>query len=177
MRGVARAGRREGPLLHGALRPPPDARRGLTRAGAGVGVCARAGLAEVTPSIHYTMGGVRINAAGEVLGETADDTYKPIHGLFGAGEVTGGVHGGNRLAGNSLLECAVFGRVAGRRAAANVVDGENACGACLPGRGCALRGVRVRMRVEHACGVVRAASCCGVWSESGRACGRRGRAG
>lgn len=43
---------------------------------------------------------------------------KPIPRLFAAGEVTGGVHGGNRLAGNSLLECAVFGRIAGARAAA-----------------------------------------------------------
>ncbi|EKG03786.1 NADH-dependent fumarate reductase, putative [Trypanosoma cruzi] len=42
---------------------------------------------------------------------------RPIFGLFGAGEVTGGVHGGNRLGGNSLLECVVFGRIAGDRAA------------------------------------------------------------
>ena len=38
---------------------------------------------------------------------------KIINGLYGAGEVTGGVHGGNRLGGNSMLECAVFGRRAG----------------------------------------------------------------
>ena len=42
---------------------------------------------------------------------------RPILGLFGAGEVTGGVHGQNRLGGNSLLECVVFGRIAGDRAA------------------------------------------------------------
>jgi succinate dehydrogenase/fumarate reductase flavoprotein subunit len=42
--------------------------------------------------------------------------YKLL-GFFAAGEVTGGVHGGNRLAGNSLLECVVFGRIAGRNAA------------------------------------------------------------
>ena len=42
---------------------------------------------------------------------------KPFKGLLAAGEVTGGVHGSNRLAGNSLLECVVFGRIAGRNAA------------------------------------------------------------
>lgn len=42
---------------------------------------------------------------------------KPFKGLFAAGEVTGGVHGRNRLAGNSLLECVVYGRIAGRNAA------------------------------------------------------------
>ena len=121
------------------------------------------------PAVHYTMGGVQIDAAGNVLtdqhpspfydvpvpagaGGGADkggsdspvwtpsaDTYevstpqghiehthieadstkllRPIPGLLAAGEVTGGVHGGNRLAGNSLLECVVFGRIAGQRAA------------------------------------------------------------
>jgi len=43
---------------------------------------------------------------------------KPFQGLLAAGEVTGGVHGANRLAGNSLLECVVFGRIAGKSAAA-----------------------------------------------------------
>jgi succinate dehydrogenase/fumarate reductase flavoprotein subunit len=64
----------------------------------------------VTPSIHYTMGGVRINENAEVL----DKNGRVINGLFAAGEVTGGVHGGNRLGGNSLLECAVFGKIAGK---------------------------------------------------------------
>lgn len=40
----------------------------------------------------------------------------PIEGLYGAGEVTGGVHGGNRLGANSLMECVVFGRIVGREA-------------------------------------------------------------
>lgn len=64
-------------------------------------------LARVTPSIHYTMGGLNINAAGEVQERIADrtvGTHRRIRRLFAAGEVTGGVHGGNRLAGNSLLE-------------------------------------------------------------------------
>lgn len=42
---------------------------------------------------------------------------KPFKGLLAAGEVTGGIHGRNRLAGNSLLECVVFGRIAGQSAA------------------------------------------------------------
>ena len=60
----------------------------------------------VSPSIHYTMGGVKINRDGEVINTEGN----VIKGLYGAGEVTGGVHGGNRLGGNSLLECAVFGK-------------------------------------------------------------------
>eukprot|EP00741_Cyanophora_paradoxa_P002949 tig00000655_g2862.t1 len=70
-------------------------------------------VAIMTPSLHYTMGGVRMSPKTELLAGG-----KPIPGLYGAGEVTGGVHGENRLAGNSLLECCVFGRIAGREAAA-----------------------------------------------------------
>lgn len=80
----------------------------------------------ITPAIHYCMGGARFNAAGEILStEKPTDAMMPTHvgrryqipGLYGVGEVTGGLHGGNRLAGNSLLECVVFGRIAGKRAA------------------------------------------------------------
>eukprot|EP00164_Ancoracysta_twista_P014613 GFYU01023869.1.p1 GENE.GFYU01023869.1~~GFYU01023869.1.p1 ORF type:complete len:480 (-),score=81.78 GFYU01023869.1:199-1437(-) len=75
----------------------------------------------VTPSIHYTMGGAAINAAAEVLSNHRSSgifgSRRPVARLFGAGEVTGGVHGNNRLGGNSLLECVVFGRIAGDRAA------------------------------------------------------------
>ncbi|ORC84661.1 NADH-dependent fumarate reductase [Trypanosoma theileri] len=78
-------------------------------------------VAFVTPSIHYTMGGCLISAAAEILQEHHSmnilEDQRPIRGLFGAGEVTGGVHGGNRLGGNSLLECVVFGKIAGDRAA------------------------------------------------------------
>ncbi len=66
----------------------------------------------VTPVIHYCMGGVKINPEGEVLGVTNN----VIPGVFACGEVTGGVHGKNRLGGNSLIECVVFGRIAGRSA-------------------------------------------------------------
>lgn len=65
-----------------------------------------------TPSIHYSMGGLKINKNAEVMNKEG----KVIEGIFGAGEVTGGVHGKNRLGGNSLLECVVFGRIAGENA-------------------------------------------------------------
>lgn len=70
-------------------------------------------VALVTPVVHYTMGGLAIDERARVL----DGAGRPIEGLFAAGEAAGGVHGANRLGGNSLLECAVFGRVAGREAA------------------------------------------------------------
>jgi len=66
----------------------------------------------VTPVVHYCMGGVKINPEGEVLGATNN----VVPGVFACGEVTGGVHGKNRLGGNSLIECVVFGRIAGRSA-------------------------------------------------------------
>tara|TARA_R110002003_G_scaffold62_5_gene5602 strand:+ start:1940 stop:3358 length:1419 start_codon:yes stop_codon:yes gene_type:complete len=67
----------------------------------------------ITPVVHFTMGGVLINQKSEVLQEE----HQRIEGLWGAGEVTGGVHGGNRLGGSSLLECVVFGRIAGDQVA------------------------------------------------------------
>jgi flavocytochrome c len=66
-------------------------------------------VAVISPVIHYCMGGIKINNETEVLSKD-----KIIKGLYAAGEVTGGVHGENRLGGNSLLECVVFGRKAAR---------------------------------------------------------------
>ena len=66
-------------------------------------------IGEVTPVVHYTMGGIKIDSAGKGL--KTDGSAIP--NLFAVGEVTGGVHGENRLGGNSLLECAVFGRIVG----------------------------------------------------------------
>jgi len=60
------------------------------------------------PILHYQNGGLRIDADGRTT----------VDGLFAAGEITGGVHGRNRMMGNSLLDCVVFGRRAGRAAAA-----------------------------------------------------------
>ncbi|KAL5341030.1 FAD binding domain-containing protein [Aspergillus crustosus] len=71
-------------------------------------------VGKVTPVLHFTMGGVLFNEHGQVL----DEQGTPIPGLWAAGEVTGGLHGQNRLGGSSLLECAVFGRIAGNEAAA-----------------------------------------------------------
>jgi len=70
-------------------------------------------VAIVTPVIHYCMGGIKMNDGAECL----DKSDKVIPGLYCAGEVMGGVHGKNRLGGNSLLDCVVFGRVSGRSAA------------------------------------------------------------
>jgi flavocytochrome c len=65
----------------------------------------------VTPVLHYCMGGIAIDTEGSVLNEDG----KRIEGLHAAGEVTGGVHGDNRLGGNSLLECTVFGTIVGKK--------------------------------------------------------------
>ncbi|KAG7356709.1 fumarate reductase flavoprotein subunit [Nitzschia inconspicua] len=65
----------------------------------------------VTPVLHYCMGGLTIDASGRVLNEE----HNAIPGLWAAGEVAGGVHGCNRLAGNSLLECLVYGRIIGKQ--------------------------------------------------------------
>ncbi|OMH83381.1 Fumarate reductase 2 [Zancudomyces culisetae] len=67
----------------------------------------------ITPSLHYTMGGLLFNSNTQVLKEDGS----PISGLYAAGEVTGGLHGANRLGGNSLLECVVYGSEAGKQAA------------------------------------------------------------
>jgi len=67
-------------------------------------------VGQVVPVIHYTMGGIAIDAEARVLRD-ADGAALP--GLYAIGEANGGVHGDNRLAGNSLLECAVFGRQVG----------------------------------------------------------------
>ena len=69
---------------------------------------------EITPAVHHTMGGVKIDAEARVIGASG----APIVGLWAAGEVTGGVHGGNRLGGNALADIVTFGRIAGNGAAA-----------------------------------------------------------
>ena len=71
---------------------------------------------KVTAGIHHTMGGLKIDPETHVL--NADGQIIP--GLFAAGEVTGGVHGANRLGGNAVADIIVFGRIAGEQAAAYV---------------------------------------------------------
>merc|ERR1719162_2646821 len=70
-------------------------------------------VAIITPVIHYCMGGLEIDVDSAVIGANG----KAIPGLYAAGEVAGGVHGSNRLGGNSLLDCVVFGRVAAQHCA------------------------------------------------------------
>jgi len=62
--------------------------------------------------VHHTMGGVRIDTKCDVL----DKSGKIIPGLFAAGEVTGGIHGANRLGGNAVVDTVVFGKLAGESA-------------------------------------------------------------
>lgn len=64
-------------------------------------------------SVHHTMGGLRIDKSAHVL----DKNGNIIKGLFAAGEVTGGIHGGNRLGGNAVVDTVVFGKIAGKNAA------------------------------------------------------------
>jgi fumarate reductase flavoprotein subunit len=66
------------------------------------------------PAVHHCMGGLRINAGGQVM-DIWDD---PIPNLYAAGEVAGGVHGSNRLGGNAIPDALVFGKVAGATAVA-----------------------------------------------------------
>ena len=67
---------------------------------------------KVAPGIHHTMGGVKIDTAAQVINTEG----QPIPGLFAAGEVTGGVHGGNRLGGNAVADIVIFGRIAAQSA-------------------------------------------------------------
>ena len=65
------------------------------------------------PSIHHTMGGVKIDTDCHVLNKEG----KIIPGLYAAGEVAGGIHAGNRVGGNAIADIFVFGRIAGANAA------------------------------------------------------------
>lgn len=70
----------------------------------------------LAPSTHHTMGGIHVDVKRHVL----DADEKPIAGLYAAGEVTGGIHGGNRLGGNAITEIFVSGRTA-----ANAISEDN----------------------------------------------------
>ena len=61
------------------------------------------------PAIHHSMGGLRIDKETRVI----DIWGRPIPKLYAAGEVCGGIHGSNRLGGNAIPDCIVFGRIAG----------------------------------------------------------------
>merc|ERR1712137_724888 len=96
-------------------------------------------VALITPVIHYCMGGLSINEESEVL--HMDTGFKAvidaftgkegvIPGLYAAGEIAGGVHGNNRLGGNSLLDCVVFGRVAAKAACKHIYGDDNRYAPC-----------------------------------------------
>ncbi|MEG1720611.1 MAG: FAD-binding protein, partial [Pseudoflavonifractor sp.] len=68
---------------------------------------------KVSPAVHYTMGGIKFNTLTQVI-STAN---APIPGLYAAGEVTGGLHGGNRLGGNAVADIMIYGRQAGAQSA------------------------------------------------------------
>lgn len=68
---------------------------------------------KIAPGVHHTMGGVEINTKAEVISTEGN----VIPGLYAAGEVTGGIHGGNRIGGNAVTDFVVFGRIAGQSAA------------------------------------------------------------
>ena len=120
-------------------------------------------VGRIVPVLHYTMGGIRMDEHGRVL--RADGSI--ITGLSAAGEVTGGVHGNNRLGGNSLLECAVFGSIVGLRLPIASKQAATAAAAAIAGatddatpavgaptgateRGDALRAVGVSELAAHA---------------------------
>jgi len=83
----------------------------------------------VTPVLHYTMGGLGISTDGHLL--RADGN--PIHGVFAAGEIVGGIHGDNRLGGNALTECVVFGRAAGATISKELSQQNHGQAASAPG--------------------------------------------
>ncbi|KAL5630301.1 hypothetical protein BROUX41_000173 [Berkeleyomyces rouxiae] len=78
-------------------------------------------IGKITPVVHFTMGGVAFDTSSRVLRREASGRLAPIPGLFAAGEITGGIHGDNRLGGSSLLECVVYGRIAGTSAVEELV--------------------------------------------------------
>lgn len=75
-------------------------------------------VGEITPVVHFTMGGAKIDENARVLKK---DGRPVAQGLYAAGEVSGGVHGANRLGGSSLLECVVFGRTAANSIASTLL--------------------------------------------------------
>ena len=72
-------------------------------------------MMKAAPAVHHTMGGLKINTEAQVLNKDGEW----IDGLYAAGEVTGGIHGSNRLGSVAMSDITVFGRIAGENAAAN----------------------------------------------------------
>jgi fumarate reductase flavoprotein subunit len=74
---------------------------------------------KIAPGVHHTMGGVKIDTQARVISTSGN----PIPSLFAAGEVTGGIHGNNRIGGNAVADIVIFGRIAGASAAQAVIWG------------------------------------------------------
>ena len=72
-------------------------------------------MMKAAPAVHHTMGGLKINTEAKVLNKDGEW----IEGLYAAGEVTGGIHGDNRLGSVAMADITVFGKIAGENAAAN----------------------------------------------------------
>ena len=72
-------------------------------------------MLKAAPAVHHTMGGLKINTDAQVI----DKDGNPIEGLYAAGEVTGGIHGSNRLGSAAIADITVYGRIAGENAAEN----------------------------------------------------------
>lgn len=72
-------------------------------------------MMKAAPAVHHTMGGLKINTDAQVLNKDGEW----IDGLYAAGEVTGGIHGSNRLGSVAMADITVFGKIAGENAAAN----------------------------------------------------------
>ena len=70
-------------------------------------------MLKAAPAVHHTMGGLKINTDAQVI----DKDGNPIEGLYAAGEVTGGIHGSNRLGSAAIADITVYGRIAGENAA------------------------------------------------------------
>lgn len=70
-------------------------------------------MLKAAPAVHHTMGGLKINTDAQVI----DKAGNPIEGLYAAGEVTGGIHGSNRLGSAAIADITVYGRIAGENAA------------------------------------------------------------
>jgi len=88
-------------------------------------------VAQITPLIHYCMGGIATDGDGQVV----DRDEKVVPGLFAGGELIGGIHGVNRLGGSSLLDCVVYGRQSGKSAARYLLSNLLAGGSANAGTG------------------------------------------
>lgn len=77
-------------------------------------------MLKALPAVHHTMGGLKINIEAQVINTDGN----PIEGLYAAGEVTGGIHGSNRLGSAELTDITVFGRISGQNAAQYALENQ-----------------------------------------------------